>query len=52
VVGVQTYITSRGNAVGTKAANVLKLSDDVTLRRIGSNETKQVVFGGLSYSAI
>jgi hypothetical protein len=53
VIQVKTYEIGRtGRAKAAPAGQVQKLSDDVVLRRVGANETRQVTFASLSYSAI
>lgn len=53
VVEIKSYrITRSGRAIPSRIDAVQKLSDDIVLRRLGSNEIRQLAFAGLSYSAI
>lgn len=53
VVEIKSYRMSRtGRVMGRKVDQVIKLSDDVTVRAIGRNEIRQLSFSTLSYSAI
>lgn len=53
VIQVKTYEIGRtGRAKAAPAGQVQKLSDDVVLRRVNANETRQCTFASLSYSAI
>ena len=53
VIQVKTYKIGRtGLARPVATGEVTRLSDDLVLRRNDSNETRQLSFGTLSYSAI
>jgi len=53
VVEIKSYRVNRaGNWTSDKVDVVQKLADDVTIRRLGSNEHRTTSFANLSYSAI
>lgn len=54
VTSIVTYDRPLGTGTYRRreVSSVVRLNDDITLTRIGSNETRSASFGYLSYSAI
>lgn len=55
VIEIKTYRqakTGSGRWITRQAEEIEKISDDVVVRRLNGNETKQLTFATLSYSAI
>lgn len=53
VTALTTYrILKSGRAVPVPTDHIVHLTDDVTMRRLGSSEHAQRIFSGLSYSAV
>lgn len=53
VIEVKTFKVGRtGRAYASKTGGVAKLTDEVVVRRKGANETRQISFAAMSYSAI
>jgi hypothetical protein len=55
VVEIKTYrmtANGSGRVLSRKTETVMKFTDDIIVRRVDGNETRQVSFATLSYSAI